>query len=343
MRFRPSWAAARHLVVGLTLLGLLLAAGASPVLAGSGGAGTPVEAPRGQLWQQGQTWQQYVQQRPGSAFDMASLVGGTYSKAAALSLAEAAMLSYEDRSVVETVVKRDWGFSGFEFLHQAGTQAFLAWTDEVLLVAFRGTDAGDDWLDNLQVTAIKPPHGTYGKVHKGFFQAFQRVEGSLRTALAGAGSKAVWITGHSLGGALATVAAAELEALLPRAQVVTFGQPRVGFAELKAYVDGAYGGRYHRFVNRRDPVTRVPFRLSWRHVEHLYHVDSEAPDGVSRDREPGLMTPAEFRQLRRDIRQLREARQQAGGSLRQPELKGPVRSLSDHRILNYVRAVERLP
>jgi hypothetical protein len=73
--------------------------------------------------------------------------------------------------------------------------------------------------------------------------------------------KLVWITGHSLGGALATMAAARLvgEGVLRPEQIggiYTFGQPRVGDAHFaQAY---ALGARHFRVVHDNDVVTQVP-------------------------------------------------------------------------------------
>lgn len=341
------WTPLRGLLVATILAAAQLAqlvSGAASALAESAGAKTAVQAERGLLpWHQDVTWQGYLERRPdgNAAFSLASLAAGSYSTAAALSLAEAAMLAYERSPVIDAAVKK-WGFTGYQFLEAGGTQAFLAWNDAVLLVVFRGTDAKDDWLINLDVGLAKP--GEW-EIHRGFLKAFKGIDGPIRSALAQAGNKAVWIAGHSLGGALATVMAAELQPLLARARIVTFGQPCVGLEALKTHVDGAYAGRFHRFVNRQDPVTRVPIRTIWQHVERLYHIDHASPDGTSRGREPARMTPAEFEQFRREVKRLRAERRGADGSIaarRQPRRQGPARSLSDHGIVNYIHAIERL-
>ncbi len=131
-----------------------------------------------------------------------------------------------------------------------------------LIVAFRGTvraveerdQALIQWLANLsfgQVNALG------GRVHQGFSEALDLVWDQVRRPVQFAvrsGSR-IWLTGHSLGGALAVLAGARLMAeSLPVAAVYTFGAPRVG--------DGAFAAAYrpvlHRVEHANDIVCLVP-------------------------------------------------------------------------------------
>lgn len=129
------------------------------------------------------------------------------------------------------------------------------------VLAFRGTDQPRDWLAN--VDAMLAPTGREdlpGLVHKGFREAFESVRDELEPALSGPGP---WLfTGHSLGAALATLAAARHKP----AALYTFGSPRVGTGAFAA----ALGGRpVYRIVNARDVVTSVPLPLAGVGFEHL--------------------------------------------------------------------------
>ena len=75
-----------------------------------------------------------------------------------------------------------------------------------------------------------------------------------------AGDKPIWIAGHSLGGALAVLAALDLtlNRKLPVQGVYTFGQPRVGDRTFARSVKKTLGDRMVRFVNNRDVVPQVP-------------------------------------------------------------------------------------
>ncbi|TGD74799.1 lipase family protein [Mangrovimicrobium sediminis] len=78
----------------------------------------------------------------------------------------------------------------------------------------------------------------------------------------------VWITGHSLGGALAVLAAVELDREIAArksgaaiAAVFTFGQPRVGNSAFARWMDQRFSQRYFRSVNQRDAVPRLPLTV----------------------------------------------------------------------------------
>jgi predicted lipase len=70
-------------------------------------------------------------------------------------------------------------------------------------------------------------------VHQGFYNAFAGVEGYIRTEVqklvALYRSAKIHMTGYSLGSALATIAALDLQVLFGNVnQIYTFGEPRVG-------------------------------------------------------------------------------------------------------------------
>lgn len=211
----------------------------------------------------------------------------------ALWLAAAANLAYEDPKIIWPVV-RSWGFERFRFLHANGrvasagadvpvdTQAYLCSGRRALLIAFRGTEVAKikDWFTDLMVTEVPAPIGT-GKVHKGFAAALSAVWPQLTHALSELheGQAPIWITGHSLGGALAVLAAAQLHSVQPVQGLYTFGQPRVGDREFAKSVSRTLAGRVIRFVNNNDVVPQVPppgLFLKYWHSEREVRF---APDG----------------------------------------------------------------
>jgi hypothetical protein len=80
------------------------------------------------------------------------------------------------------------------------------------------------------------------------------------------------VTGHSLGGAIAALAAASWAKQKLRA-VYTFGQPAVARDRALEQLTNALAGRYHRLVNDADIVPRVP--PGYRHAGHLLHFNSQ--------------------------------------------------------------------
>jgi hypothetical protein len=131
--------------------------------------------------------------------------------------------------------------------------------EDVTVVAFRGTDFTEvsDWLANLGRSSIDTPHGL---VHKGFYDAYQSMKFQVDAILKERNTKHLWVTGHSLGGALALVCAYDLSEVEQQQLngVITFGQPMVARQKFADYIDTLLARRYARFVNRDDIVPKVP-------------------------------------------------------------------------------------
>jgi triacylglycerol lipase len=210
----------------------------------------------------------------------------TFSLPNAQLLAQAAAISYRQEAEC-----RAWAATSgldadsLEFFDHRDTQGFVVTNDDALLVAFRGTQPGRpmDWF--VDFGAIHRPwdHGT-GTVHGGFYDALKAVWGAalpgtrriLPERLRERGNRTVWMTGHSLGGALAELCAAQtmLVEKIPVQGVYTFGQPRVGNTAFAKAVHDAFGARIHRFVNDRDIVPRVPlFSMQYCHYGNLRFFD----------------------------------------------------------------------
>ena len=148
-------------------------------------------------------------------------------------------------------------------------------------VVFRGSSHFKNWLTNLQSIPTAWPGG--GHVHGGFAGAQNEIWENLAPrldAIARAGHPLL-ITGHSYGGALATLTLSQYLSRHPAASAsaYTFGSPRVGNAEFASSMDAA---PLYRIVNRDDLVTRLPppFALSRRmgflHAGSAYYIDSHA-------------------------------------------------------------------
>lgn len=127
--------------------------------------------------------------------------------------------------------------------------------DTQTAIAFRGTDDDTDWLESMSYRQI--PWIT-GKAHAGFVRSLEAIWMKLLAALYDAGSqeKTLWITGHSLGGALAVLATHRLahEGFNPHTTFI-FGTPRVfDPAAAKSFSTPLY-----RFMNNEDPVPNIPW------------------------------------------------------------------------------------
>jgi predicted lipase len=120
-------------------------------------------------------------------------------------------------------------------------------------LVFRGTEDLQDWLRNFEMLVV--PWKGPGKVHAGFLRALHEIWGELHPVLATIAGP-VFYTGHSLGGAIAMLAAAHIEEARRPLAVYTFGCPRCGnetFAKEHPLRD-----RVYRFENNRDAVPLMP-------------------------------------------------------------------------------------
>ncbi len=131
--------------------------------------------------------------------------------------------------------------------------ALRAGSDAIL--AFRGTQSGGSILQDLKVIRRRTPEG---RLHAGFADGYADIHSHVVSRLRRFSAKRVWLTGHSLGGALAVVGANRLEeAGFDVAGVVTFGQPMVTMPDLARVLARRFRGRYVAFVNGSDPVPRA--------------------------------------------------------------------------------------
>lgn len=218
-----------------------------------------------------------------------------FSPQKAYLLALASKLAYENGSEIETACK-EFGFKKSRFISNniTSTEGFVASTDEFIVVAFRGTQQWKDWLANANLIHTDGP---LGESHSGFTKAYRSIASDLEDAIdycrsntrrklpRGYGSlkavnksvhpQSIWFTGHSLGGALATVAAGHrIERCLPLDGLYTYGSPRVFDWDASIKFDQSAGMKSFRFVNNCDLVTRLPKRLmGYRHVGELKYFD----------------------------------------------------------------------
>ena len=193
------------------------------------------------------------------------------------SLAQAAQLAYKSK---EDVLKRlkGWGFANASFFSRKGTQGYVAGNDEMILVAFRGTEPKEmeDLMADAKIKRVPGKGG--GHVHRGFKAALEAVSTDMAKAVNRLRDREqpVFVTGHSLGAALAglAVGASRTEGV-PIAALYTYGMPRIGNKHYYDNFQKAFGKRAFRIVNNNDSVTRVPPRaFGYKHVGTVKYLDS---------------------------------------------------------------------
>ena len=182
----------------------------------------------------------------------------------AVALGNAALLAYSDQAGVRHFLEK-WRLVDVRILRGFDTQGFVARQEDAVFVSFRGTEPinVDDWLSDVNFHQRKLHASVPGLVHGGFALALEEIMQPMLDAvveLSGGDRTRLFVTGHSMGGALAVLAAALLrfEAGRNVAAVYTYGQPRVGDPEFSSAFDTILGDVTFRYVNDLDIVPHVP-------------------------------------------------------------------------------------
>jgi triacylglycerol lipase len=156
-----------------------------------------------------------------------------------------------------------------------------------VILAFAGTDPGI-W-QNL-ATDFTPLPQAGSDIHEGFRLAAAAAQSEIEQAvrLSRQSQKPLFITGHSLGAALATLAArVALGEGSPPSAVYTFGMPRVGGERFEASYDAGLGALTYRLVHGIDLVARVPPSfVGFRHVGRALQCDTGAKFDKARPLSP---------------------------------------------------------
>ena len=146
-----------------------------------------------------------------------------------------------------------------------------------IIVSIRGTLVPEEWLRNF--TVIPSEYSfipDFGTTHLGFRLVYASVRASIQQGLAAVPPNArVTIVGHSLGGAMATLAGPDVKSNFnrPSVDICTFGGPRVGKPDFRGKFNAEIA-RCHRVTNQFDIVPQVPSIITgWMHVGEEVQVD----------------------------------------------------------------------
>ena len=166
---------------------------------------------------------------------------------------------------------KQYGITGHKFFEHDGAQCHAFWNKEEYVLAFRGTEPDElnDLLADLK--AIPRSAMTHGLVHSGFKEECDKLwMNIIKHHAKGHDTKKLYITGHSLGAAMATIATSRFEEFTKVEQLTTFGSPRVG---TKKFVN-AIETPHFRFVNNNDIVTKVPlWIMGYKHHGVLQYIN----------------------------------------------------------------------
>jgi hypothetical protein len=197
-----------------------------------------------------------------------------------------AELAYQDERVIKARCQ-SWDLACETYsitADKVDTQFFLCYDKNTLVICFRGTEP-DNWADIqtdadfMQVACVWNNHF---QVHLGFQRALDAAWSQLlaRINVLHKG-RYVWISGHSLGGALAMLATHRLyheSRHDPHLQdlliggLYTSGQPRCANRAFAQDLEHALGERICRVVNNRDAVTLLPPPVAYAHAGSTLYI-----------------------------------------------------------------------
>ena len=226
----------------------------------------------------------------------------------------------EEKGEVKGKFKMDW----VQFFRIDETEALVTYNDTALILAFRGTSSVEDALTDAKLKLVEGFKGN-GKIHAGFKTGLDKIWNEVWNSMGRKRrGRTIWITGHSLGGALALTAAARLkfEKNQRVAGIYTFGQPRVGDLAFAEACNKEFGQRYFRFVHNKDVVTRVPTRnVGFKHTGIFKYINSalQLDDTMTWDEITKIPYTEQISQI----------------------LKLGIKGIQDHSMINYVEALSK--
>ncbi len=175
---------------------------------------------------------------------------------------------------------------------ETDTQALVGSTRQAIVVAFRGTEPSKlkDLLTDVELTMVSGP---FGQVHEGFWESLEAIWNKLERAIASRqnGQRAIWFTGHSLGGALAQLAVARLMQQGRSAQgMYSYGAPRCGNARFATQFNRLARRSSFRLVNEADIIPDVaPKFLGFEHCGRYCELDDRGRLLIDTPEQHGLL------------------------------------------------------
>ena len=196
----------------------------------------------------------------------------------ALYNAKLAVLAYSNKDQI------NWDAYGLSLVKwienkKSDTQGFVATKDKNIYVVWRGSESKKDFQNDASIDKV-PFLNEGEKVHIGFKSCWESVVGDTYDAIDMAlenlqgETTDIVVSGHSLGGAVATLYAHSIKKHYPHynLKATTIGSPRVGNKVFKENYDKS-GIDTLRIVHNNDLVTHTPY-IGFHHVNYQVRLDT---------------------------------------------------------------------
>ncbi|KAL5118906.1 hypothetical protein ACEQ8H_003229 [Pleosporales sp. CAS-2024a] len=150
-------------------------------------------------------------------------------------------------------------------------------TNKLIVLAFRGSRSIRNWITDVVFPVVPTTICSTCLVSDGFWTSWLEAQSTVLTAIASAQAQypdyQLVATGHSLGGALASIAAGILRSQGKNIDLYTYGSPRVGLDAVADYLSKTTLGQNYRVTHLHDPVPKLPPAfLGYRHVSPEYYI-----------------------------------------------------------------------
>lgn len=150
-------------------------------------------------------------------------------------------------------------------------------TNKLIVLSFRGSRSIRNWITNIVFPTIPTTICPTCLVSKGFWVSWLEAQKNVLAVIAAAQAQhpdyKVVATGHSLGGALASIAAGVLRSQGTYVDLYTYGAPKIGLESVSQYLSNTTLGASYRVTHKADPVPKLPpALLGYRNIGPEYYV-----------------------------------------------------------------------
>jgi predicted lipase len=142
-------------------------------------------------------------------------------------------------------------------------QGFTGYSSNLnaIILSFRGSSNIQNWIINLSFNQIAYSRCSNCKVHNGFYTGYNTVKATIISQIQALKAlhrdAKIYITGHSLGGAIAVLAAPDIKDNFGAiAGLLSFGEPRVGNSEFASWFGSVT--THTRVIHYGDIVPHLP-------------------------------------------------------------------------------------